>query len=407
MNRSIHTRMAVAILIGLVLGATPTRSAERWVAAWAAAPDQAGPPLGPVTLRQVVRASIGGSRLRIRLSNLYGDTPVTIGPVRVAEAGVGAATGAPPDRLVTFGGKPTVTLAAGADALSDPITLPVRALEAVAVTFHLPDGARKSTLHGVGMQTAFIASGDATTAVPFPTHKTDDARYFLTDLEVEAGADARALIVVGDSLTDGVGSTQDADRRWPDVLAIRLQADPALASVAVVNSGIAGNRLLSNAFAPFVGPSALARLDRDALEKPGARWVLLLQGINDLSAASLLSTPGDQVSAQQITDGMRTLIARAHARKMEVWGATLLPNEGVKGGFWSAAGEKERLAVNAWIRTSGAFDVVIDLDEVTRDPAHPARLMPVFDSGDHLHLNDAGYAAMAAAVDLRLFSMPK
>jgi lysophospholipase L1-like esterase len=404
MNRSTFERAALAVLASAILWATPAHSAGHWVAAWSAAPDQAGPPLDSVTLRQIVRVSVGGSRLRIRLSNLYGETPVTIGPVRVAKAGAGSATRLGTGRPVTFGGKSILTLAAGADALSDPIPLPAAALEDLAVSLYLPSGSNKPTLHGVAMQTAFIAAGDATSAATFPTVKTDDSRSFLTDLEVDARADARALIVVGDSITDGVRSTTDANRRWPDVLTLRLQADPTLASIAVINSGIAGNRVLNDASKPFIGPSTLSRFDRDALDKPGVRWVLLLQGGNDISAANVLSTSKDQVSAQQIIDGMRALIARAHARGLKIWGATLLPNESVRGGFWSAAGEEKRLVVNAWIRTSGAFDAVVDFDQVTRDPEHPTRLLPAFDSGDHLHPNDAGYAAMGAAVDLGLFS---
>jgi lysophospholipase L1-like esterase len=404
MTRSTFARAALALFIGALLGATPARSADRWVAAWAAVPDQAGPPVDSVTLRQVVRPSIGGSRLRIRFSNRYGEAPVTIGPVHVAKAGAGSEIREGTGRTVTFGGKSTLTLAGGAEALSDPIPLPVAALEDLAVSLYLPTGANRPTLHGVAMQTAFIAAGDATSAAMFPTAKTDDSRYFLTDVEVEARAEARALIVVGDSITDGVRSTMDANRRWPDALALRLQADPALASIAVVNAGIAGNRLLNDASAPFVGPSTLSRFDRDALDKPGARWVLLLQGGNDISAANVLSTSKDQVSAQQVIDGMKALIVRAHARGLKIWGGTLLPNEGVKGGFWSAAGEEKRLAVNGWIRTSGAFDAVVDFDHATRDPGQPARLLPAFDSGDHLHPNDAGYAAMAAAVDLGLLT---
>lgn len=404
MNRSTFRRAALAALIGAILGATPAEAANHWIAAWAAAPDQPGPPLDSVTLRQIVRAGIGGSRLRIRLSNLYGETPVTIGSVHVAKADAGSATRRGTDRTVTFSGKTILTLAAGADALSDPISLPVAALEDLAVSLYLPTGANKPTLHGVAMQTAFIAAGDVATAANFPTIKTDTSRYFLTDVEVDARPGASALIIVGDSITDGVGSTMEANRRWPDVLASLLQADPTRATIAVVNSGIAGNRVLNDASEPFIGPSTLSRFDRDVLDKPGARWVLLLQGGNDISAADVLSTAKDKVSAQQIIGGMKALISRAHARRLKIWGATLLPNEGVKGGFWSAAGEEKRRVVNAWIRTSGAFDAVVDLDRVARDPGQPARLLAAFDSGDHLHPNDAGYAAMAAAVDLGLFS---
>jgi lysophospholipase L1-like esterase len=227
----------------------------------------------------------------------------------------------------------------------------------------------------------------------------------LTDVEVAASADARAIAVVGDSITDGVGSTENHNARWPDALAARLQADPALASIAVANSGISGNRILNDGAEPYVGPSVLSRFDRDALNKPGVRWVLLLSGGNDISAARVLATPKDQVSAQQIIDGLKTLIERAHQKGVKIWGATLTPKAGSK--FYYAEGETKRQAINAWIRTARAFDAVVDFDQVTRDPDHPDRLLPAFDSGDHVHPNDAGYKAMGAAIDLRLLTRKK
>jgi lysophospholipase L1-like esterase len=206
-------------------------------------------------------------------------------------------------------------------------------------------------------------------------------------------------------VTDGVGSTPDADHRWPDALAARLQTDPALKTIAVADAGIAGNRILNDGREGFIGPSAASRFDHDALDRPGVRWVLLLEGINDIAGASSLTTPQDDVSAAQIIDGMKALIARAHAKGVRVWGATLAPFGGAEWPFHSAAGEAKRQAVNAWIRSAGAFDAVVDFEGTLRDPAHPDRLLPAFDSGDHLHPNDAGYAAMAAVIDLRLFTL--
>lgn len=380
----------------------------RWVTTWAAAPDSPGPPLKAQTLRQIIRTSIGGSSLRIRLSNLFGTAPVTIGPVHVALYAGGSAIKSGTDFRVTFGGKPTVTLARGADALSDPIRFRVAALEELAVSLYLPDGTETTTIHTTAIQTAFISPGDATAATSFPKGGTDNSRYFLTDVEVAASADAGAIVIVGDSISDGVGSTEDGNARWPDALAARLQANPALASIAVVNSGISGNRILNDGAEPYLGPSTLARFDRDALNKPGVRWILLLQGINDITAAEVLKTPGDQVSAQQIIDGMKTLIARAHKKGIKIWGATLLPRGGARGSRpHTAAGEAKRQTLNAWIRTSGAFDRVIDFEQVMRDPARPDHLNPAFDSGDHTHPNDAGCKAMAALIDLRLFTQNK
>jgi lysophospholipase L1-like esterase len=218
---------------------------------------------------------------------------------------------------------------------------------------------------------------------------------------VAAGAEARTIVAIGDSVTDGHGSGRDHNARWTDAFAERLQADPALASIAVANAGISGNRLLKDG---PIGPSMLARFDRDVLDKPGLAWVVLDAGLNDIGLSDDPDSPADNVSAQQIIDGMKTLIARAHARGISIIGATLLPYAGAEDPLrYSAAGEAKRQALNAWIRGAGAFDAVVDFEAVTRDPAQPDRLLPAFDSGDHIHPNDAGYQAMAASISLRLF----
>jgi lysophospholipase L1-like esterase len=397
--------MRLAAALAVVMGAGPASAAQTWVAAWAAPPDQAGPSLGGRTVRQAVRASLGGPQVRLRLSNLYGSGPVTIGPVRLArpDGGAGGSTVRPgTSQTVTFGGRPTVTIPAGAAALSDPADFPVAALEEMAVSFYVAGGAGETTVHGVGMQTAFTAEGDATSAARFPKGGVDYGRLFLTDVEVASSGAARAVVIVGDSVSDGVGSADNLNYRWTDALAERLQADPMRRHIAVVNAGIAGNRILNDAAAPFVGPSILSRFDRDALEKPGVRWIVLLAGVNDISATGALADAKQKVTAEQITAGMKALVDRAHARGVKVYGATLLPRDG--GRFGWDGHRPIREAVNSWIRTSGVFDAVIDFDRIVQDPAQPGRLRPAFDSGDHTHPNDAGYAAMAAAVDLRLFA---
>jgi lysophospholipase L1-like esterase len=373
--------------------------------AWSAAPDAAGPAFEQQTIRQVVRTSVGGSRVRIRLSNLFGAEPLRIGPVYVAPHARGASIVPETMRAVTFNGAPAISVPAGAEVLSDPVAFPVVALQDLAVSFHLPSRVATSTVHNVALQTAFITRGDRAADAVWENADADATRFFLTDVEVEADGPARAVVIVGDSITDGVGSTTDANRRWSDALAERLQADPAVASIAVVNAGIAGNRILNDGVEPFVGPSSLSRFDRDALDKPGVRWVILLQGGNDISASDMLETPRDRVTAPQIIAGMQLLIARAHARGIRIWGATMLPRGGVQKPFvTTAAGTAARSTVNDWIRTSGAFDAVIDFERIMRDPERPDRLLPAFDSGDHLHPNNAGYRAMAAAVDLRLLT---
>jgi lysophospholipase L1-like esterase len=403
--------IAVGLAACCSAAATPATESRpvNWVDTWAAPADSAGPPLNAVTVRQVIRTSIGGSGLRLRLSNLFGSDAVTIGPVSVAKHAKGSAIQSGTGHRVTFQGRPTATVGKGADVLSDPIEFPVGGLEELAISIYIP-AAGATTIHGVGLQTAYLAKGEVTGAASLPAAETDDSRYFLTDVETAAPADVRSIVAVGDSITDGVGSTEDGSARWPDALAARLQADHALASIGVINSGIAGNRILRDGAAPYLGPSLVSRFDRDVLSKPGVRWILLLEGVNDISASDTLTDPKEHVPAGQIIDGMKSLIQRAHARGIKIWGATLLPykdtktppNVGFHGPYYTPAGEVKRQAVNHWIRTAHAFDAVIDLDETMRDPAQPDRLRSDFDSGDHLHPNDAGHKAMAAAIDKRL-----
>lgn len=374
-----------------------------WADAWAAPPDAAGPVLNAQTVRQVVRASVSGSKVRVRLSNLFGNVAITLGPVHVALSAGGADTVPGSDHVLLFDGKPTVTIAKGGSVLSDPVKMDVKALQSLAVSIYAPAGAqyRASTIHSAGLATAYITeSGDATAAVRFPREEVSSNRFFLTGVEV-AGPPARyTLVAFGDSITDGVHSTPDANERWPDDLAARLQADAKLSDIGVADAGISGNRILHDG----AGPSALSRFDRDALDQPGVRWIVLLEGINDIGGSGYAWKAKDKITAQQLIDGMKTLIARAHARHVKIYGATLTPFDGSGWPYHTAAGEKTREQVNAWIRHSGAFDGVVDFDKVVRDPAAPKKMLAAYDSGDHLHPNSAGYRAMAAAVDLGWFA---
>lgn len=405
MTKFLFCRRAAALacaVSGLLLApVAPAAEPGRWISTWSAAPDQAGPALKPQTIRQTMRASAGGQQVRVRLSNLFGTAPLTIGSVHVALAADGAAIRAGTDRRLSFGGQAGVTIPAGQSVLSDSMPMTVAPLQPLAVSLYLPQGSEAPTLHGFGLQTVHFADGvDATSAPTLPRHEADDSRYFVTDIEVSAiGEPARTLVALGDSVTDGVGSTTDTSNRWTDALAERLQGQAATASIGVANVGIAGNRILRDGVDPYIGPSALARLERDVMSKPNLRWIILLEGINDITAAEMLPSPEDQPSAQRIIDGMKAVIQRAHAGGVSIVGATLLPRTGTTG-IWTqtAQAEAKRQAVNEWIRHGKAFDAVLDFDRVVQDPEHPERLRAEFDSGDHCHPNDAGYRAMAAAV---------
>ena len=395
-------RALATLLFCTLLTATASASDQGWRTGWSSAPDSAGPALPAQTLRQVVRTSTQGTRVRIRLSNLYGTQPLAVGAAHVGLSAGDARVTAGSDRPLLFGGRPGVTIAAGSSALSDPVDLAVAALQPLAVSLYLPAPVAVSTVHGFVLRPTYLkAAGDATGAADLPAAATDDNLYFLSDVEVLGPDAGRTLAVVGDSIADGVGAGSAEVAGWPDALAARLQAEPALATIGIANEGIAGNRILNDASKPYVGPSALNRFDRDALDKPGVRWVLVHEGVNDITGTRLLAAPADRVTVEQIEAGMRRLAERARARGVKIWAGTLLPFGGTKR-FWSEDAERDRLALNAWIRTAGVFDAVVDFDAALRDPADATRLNPAYDSGDHLHPNDAGYRAMAQQVDLRL-----
>ncbi len=400
MSRARPTLAAAAgLLAAAALG--PASSAHAgWVASWeAAAAVLQQPSLRATTVRQVLRLSVGGTRLRLRFSNETGTRAMAIGDVHVALPG--AAPGAidpASDRPVTFGGASTVAVAPGAPLLSDPVDLPTAALSRVVVTAVLDGSSPRQVGHDVGGETAYLVAGDHAGETVLAGSRTSTARYALGGVEVEVpGVAVPAVGTLGDSITDGFGASVDGDRRWTDRLAERLAARTGAAVPAVVNGGIAGNALASTDDSVF-GPSGLSRLDRDALNRVGLRWLVLFEGINDILNAA---DPRTAAAALIAADG--EVIARAHARGIRVIGATLTPFRGTGRGMYSAPREAARQAVNAWIRTGGAFDAVVDFDAVLRDPGQPQRLLPAFDSGDHLHPGDAGYRAMGDAVPLGLF----
>jgi lysophospholipase L1-like esterase len=384
---------------------SPARwSGEHWVGTWAASPQIQMPGTAPIafaaqtTLRQIVHTSIGGSEVRVCLSNEIGSQPLVVGAARIALRSTGAGVVAGSDRPLTFGGRASITIAPGAPALSDPVRLDVPALSDLAISLHLPEAVTATTFHGVALQTAYVApaGADHTAAAVLPAGTTLQSWAFLTGVNVAARPRAAAIVALGDSITDGVQSTADANRRWTDILAQRLQARRGADDLAVLNEGINGDRLLSEgSFAPNVSK----RFDRDVVARAGVRYVAVLVGINDIGHSAL--GDGPVLTAADLVAGYRQLIARAHEKGLVVYGATLTPMGGSR--YDVADAEELRAAVNEWIRNGGEFDGVIDFDRVTRDPAQPRRLLPLYDSADHLHPNDAGYRAMGEAVPLQLF----
>ena len=368
----------------------------RWVGTWTASPQAASAPveLKGQTIRQIVRVSIGGKKVRGRLSNAFGAGPLVISAAHVALRSTGATIAAGSDRTLTFNGSPTMAIPPGALVVSDPVNLQVPDLGELAVSIYVAGNQVAATEHTVGLRTTYVsAEGDFSGADSLPTATTTQSLYFLTGVEVDAARSSRAIVTLGDSITDGDRSTADANKRWPDRLAERLAAQKGGGKVAVLNAGISGNRLLHDKDSS----NALARLDRDVLAQSGARYLIVLLGINDIGF------PG-AVTAEEIIAGHRQIIDRAHAMGLKVYGGTLTPFQAFMPGlYYTAVGEAQRQVVNQWIRTSRAYDAVIDFDKAIRDPSNPARMRPAYDSGDNLHPNDAGYKAMADAIDLSLF----
>ncbi len=361
-------------------------------------------PFSGTTLREIVHISAGGAQIRVRFTNAYGLDPLTISDAHVAlSAGNAAvqagATQAGSDHAITFGGATSVNIPPGGELFSDPIALAVQPLSDLAISFYLPSQVmRAETYHSFGDQDNFIATGDVSTAADLPDATKISSWYFLDGVDVQAVEGSRAIVTLGDSITDGALSTHNANLRWPDLLAARLQADPNLKNVSVLNEGIGGNRVLNE----VAGPSAISRVDRDVLSQSGVRYVIILESINDIGRLSHVVNPYDDITAQQLEMGLKQIADAAHEHGIKAIGATLTPYGGA--GYSSDKGEQVREAVNDWIRSSGTFDGVVDFDKATQDPANPTHFSADYDSGDHLHPKDAGYKAMAGSIDLTLFA---
>ncbi len=353
------------------------------------------------TVRMIAHTSIGGRRLRIKLENAFGGAPVVVGAAHVALREKDSAIVTASDRALMFSGKPGVTIPPGAAVLSDAVDFQVPARADLAVSLYFSGETGAPTSHLNALHDTYISKeGDTTGAATMADATVTQSSYFLAGIDVAAPADAYLLVAFGDSITDGHFATNEANASWPDVLAARLAANKQTAHIAVANQGINGNRVLRDG----TGVNALARFDFDVLDQAGVKWMTLLEGVNDIGRGK--NRAADVVTAEDMIAGYKQIIERAHTHGIKVIGCTLTPDEGYDM-YWTDEGEKVREAINQWIRTGGAFDGVVDFDKATRDSADPKKLAANLDSGDHLHPSDAGYKAMADAIDLGIFTRKK
>lgn len=413
MRCTLKFSLVLAIAVALSGAAALSQPAHStWVASWGASQQIPEPSntlpaddMTDTTVRQVFHLSIGGSVLRVHLSNAFGIETLHIASVHIAHpvSPASSSIDAASDRPLTFSGNPDAIIPPGAELVSDPIDYPVAPLSDLAVTFYLQSAPARETSHPGSRATSYYVHGNLVSAPNLPSPKHVDHWYQVSEIDVQSDPDAATIVALGDSITDGHGATTNGNDRWTDVLATRLQSSPATRNIGVSNQGIGGNHLLTDG----LGPNALARFDRDVLAPSGVRWLIVFEGVNDLGG---LARSGEVPPAEhsalvaRVIQAYQQIIARAHAHGLHVFGATITPYVG--SGYYHPGplSEADRQAVNQWVRTSGHFDAVIDFDAVVRDPQHPDRLLPAYDCGDHLHPSPAGYKAMADSIPLTLFT---
>jgi lysophospholipase L1-like esterase len=398
------------LLLGFSLGTVPAAFPgqaqtlpNRWVGTWATAPD-AEPitgtqPKGDKTYREIVHISQGAQQVRVVFSNEFGTTRLTIASAHIAPSNGQSQIDTAKDHQLTFSGNVEAIIPAGSRIVSDAVALDVGALSTLSVSFYVPSQEIPVlSVHQLAMQTNYVVDGNQVTAASLPAAEEITTGPILRTLELQPSTEKHAITCLGDSITDGFHSTVNANARWPNILANRLVDSEGSNAPSVLDLGIGGNRLLQTG----VGPDALARLDRDILSQSNVKYLIVLEGINDIGDGwKTGSTDPFPPSADDITAAYQQIITRAHAHNIIVYGGTLLPYEGAP--YYSAAGDAIRQQVNQWIRNSGAFDGVLDFEKVVQDPDNPLMLAPAYDSGDHLHPNDAGYQAMGDSISLTLF----
>lgn len=406
------SRLLACAVLTLAVCVSAPAEAPHWVGSWAASQQLVEPrnslPAGDLhdaTLRQIVHLSIGGGELRVHLSNAFGTAPLRIDSVHIARALSPAAPRIDPKtgKALTFAGKPYVTIPAGAEYISDPVSFPVKPLSNLAITLYIHSPPAHETGHPGSRSTSYVVHGNRVEAPDFAKPKKIDHWYFISGVDVTAPRKAFAIAILGDSITDGHASTTNGNNRWPDVLAQRLEANPATREIGVLNEGIGGNRVLLDG----LGPNALARFNRDVIAPPGVRYFIVLEGVNDLGMLTRdreMPAAAHRKMVHRIIGAYSQMIERAHEHGIEAIGATIMPYSGSDYYHPGPASEADREAINKWIRAPGHFDAVIDFARIMRDPAHPSHLRPAYDSGDHLHPSPKGYQVMGDAVPLELFT---